>query len=185
LSYFPMFVSLKGKNVLIVGAGTVAYRKIEKLLPFEPNIYVVAKQIKEEKILKLANSGKIRFENRSFLFTDLDGKDMVIVAVDNLDLQREIYNCCYRRKIPVNSVDSPDYCTFLFPAYVKEGDIVIGISTSGFAPALAKKLKEEIKKCLPENLRDMFYKLKSIRKTMEKGKEREKLIKKLIDKYFK
>ncbi|RUM49106.1 MAG: hypothetical protein DSY47_04220 [Hydrogenothermus sp.] len=104
--------------------------------------------------------------------------------MDDINLQREIYNYCYRRKIPVNSVDSPQYCTFLFPAYIKEKDIVIGISTSGYAPALAKKLKEKIKECLPENLGEVFEKLKNIRKNKDKGEERQNLIYKILNKYF-
>ncbi len=181
MSYFPMFVSLEGKEVLIVGGGKVAYRKIEKILPFKPNITVVAKEIKESKISEIPN---IKIINRNFLFTDLDRKDMVIVAVDDIDLQREIYNYCYRRKIPVNCVDSPQYCTFLFPAYIKEDDIVIGISTSGYAPALAKRLKDKIKDCLPKNLLEVFNKLKEIREKKEKGERRQKLIYEILDKYF-
>jgi len=184
LAYFPVFISLEYKNVLIVGAGKVAERKVEKLLPFNPNITVVAKDIKSDFIKKLSKKNKIKLINRAFLFTDLDGKDLVIVAVDDINLQREIYNYCYRRKIPVNSVDSPQYCTFLFPAYIKEKDIVIGISTSGYAPALAKKLKEKIKECLPENLGEVFEKLKNIRKNKDKGEERQNLIYKILNKYF-
>lgn len=184
MAYFPVFISLEYKNVLIVGAGKVAERKVEKLLPFNPNITVVAKDIKSDFIKKLSKKNKIKLINRAFLFTDLDGKDLVIVAVDDINLQREIYNYCYRRKIPVNSVDSPQYCTFLFPAYIKEKDIVIGISTSGYAPALAKKLKEKIKECLPENLGEVFEKLKNIRKNKDKGEERQNLIYKILNKYF-
>lgn len=180
MAYFPIFISLEDKNVLIVGAGKVAERKVEKLLPFNPNITVVAKDIKSSSIKKLAKEKKINLINRGFLFTDLDNKELVIVAVDNIDLQREIYNYCFRRKIPVNSVDNPKYCTFLFPAYVKEKEIVIGISTSGYAPALAKKLKEKIKQCLPENLEEVFEKLKNIRKNKDKGEERQNLIYKVL-----
>lgn len=184
MAYFPVFISLEDKNVLIVGAGKVAERKIEKLLPFNPNITVVAKDIKSDFIKKLSKKNKVKLISRAFLFTDLDCKDLVIVAVDDINLQREIYNYCYRRKIPVNSVDSPQYCTFLFPAYIKEKDIVIGISTSGYAPALAKKLKEKIKECLPENLGEVFEKLKNIRKNKNKGEERQNLIYEILNKYF-
>ncbi len=185
MALFPMFVDIKDKNVLIVGAGEVALRKIEKLIPFEPNITVVAKEIVRDEIKDLAEKHNIHLIERAFLFTDIDGKEIVIVAVDNIDLQREIYNYCVRRKIPVNSVDSPDYCTFIFPAYVKRGDIVIGITTSGKAPGLSGKLRKLIESYLPEDLENILDELIKIRETLPKGEERQELIKKLVDEKLK
>jgi len=176
MALFPLFINLENKEVLVVGGGEIALRKIEKLLPFNPKITVVAKEVKAEKIKKLAKEGKIKLIERSFLFTDIDRKEIVIAAIDEIDLQREIYNYCFRRKIPVNSVDSPDYCSFIFPAYVKKKDIVIGITTSGKAPALSKKLKEIIENCLPENIESILYELEKIRKNFPEGKERQKII---------
>jgi precorrin-2 dehydrogenase/sirohydrochlorin ferrochelatase len=184
MAHFPMFVSLKDKSILIIGGGKVAYRKIKKLIPFGPKIHLIAKQIKEEKILNLAKNYNIDIEERAFLFTDLDSKDMVIVAIDDIKLQEEIFNFCYRRKIPVNCVDNPKFCTFLFPSYIKENDIVIGISSSGYAPALSKKLKEKIKNCLPKNLNEVLEKLKELRKKEKKGVERQKKIYKILNDYF-
>ena len=176
MSLFPIFVDIKGKNVLIVGAGKVALRKIEKLLPFKPKITVIAKEIKEKDIIKLADKEEIKVINREFLFKDIDGKDLVIVAVDNIDLQREIFNLCEERKIPVNSVDSPDFCNFIFPAYIKRGDIVIGLTTSGKAPALSAKLRKKLEECLPEDLEKILSILEDLRKKYPKGEERQKII---------
>ena len=185
MALFPMFVDIKDKNVLIVGAGEVALRKIEKLIPFEPKITVVAKEIVRNEIKDLAEKHNINLIERGFLFTDIDGKEIVIVAVDDIDLQREIYNYCVRRKIPVNSVDSPDYCTFIFPAYVKRGDIVVGITTSGKAPGLSGKLRRIIENCLPDDLEQLLDQLNEIRETFPKGKERQEMILKLIDEKLK
>ncbi len=176
MALFPLFIDIEKKDILIVGAGEVALRKIEKLLPFKPKITVVAKEIKRDEIKKLSAEGKINLINRGFLFTDIDGKQLVIVATNDINLQREIYNYCVRRKIPVNSVDSPAYCTFIFPAYVKKDDIVIGITTSGKAPALSGKLREIIENCLPEDIEKILEELEKIRKKYPKGKERQNLI---------
>jgi len=174
-----MFVDLKDKEVLVVGAGNVALRKIEKLIPFSPNITVVAEKVSED-VRKICTENGIKVIERSFKKEDLIDKEMVIVAVDNIDLQKEIFKYCRDLKIPVNSVDSPEYCDFIFPAYVKIGDIVIGITTSGKAPGLSAKIREIIENCLPENLEDILEELSNIRQTKEKGKERQELIKKII-----
>ncbi len=185
MALFPIFIDIQGKNILIVGAGEVALRKIEKLLPFNPKITVVAKEIVREEIKHLSKENKIKIVERPFLFTDIDGKEIVIVAVDDIDLQREIYNYCVRRKIPVNSVDSPDYCTFIFPAYVKKGDIVIGITTSGKAPGLSGKLRKLIESYLPDDLEKILEELIEIRNKLPKGEKRQEIIKKLVDEKLK
>jgi precorrin-2 dehydrogenase/sirohydrochlorin ferrochelatase len=185
MALFPMFVDIEGKNILIVGAGEVALRKIEKLIPFKPKLTVVAKEIVREEIKKLAEENNIHLIERNFLFTDIDGKEIVIVAVDDINLQREIYNYCVRRKIPVNSVDSPNYCTFIFPAYVKRGDIVVGITTSGNAPGLSGRLRKLIENYLPEDLENILDELIKIRESMPKGEERQEVIKKLVEEKLK
>ncbi len=176
MAYFPLFVDIKNRNILVVGGGKVALRKIEKLLPFNPKITVIAKKVKEDKIRQLALTGKINLYERQFSQEDLENQDVVIVAVDDLNLQREIYNLCIKSNIPVNSVDSIQYCSFIFPAYVKKGDIVIGISTSGKAPALSAALKDIIEDALPENIEQIKEVLEEIRKKYPKGKERQTLI---------
>ena len=177
MAYFPLFIDLQDKKVLVVGAGEVALRKIEKLLPFNPKITVVAKKVKQEKVYKLAKEKKINLIERPFSFEDLKEKDLVIVAVDDINLQKQIYEYCKDKKIPVNSVDSPKFCSFIFPAYIKKADLIIGVSTSGKAPALAGKLKKTLEECLPENIEVILDQLEEIRKKLPKGKERQKLIK--------
>jgi len=181
---FPMFVDLKNKNVLVVGGGTVAQRKIEKLIPFKPKIEVVAKNINRD-IKKLAKDyAGIILNERAFDFLDLKNKDIVIVAVDDISLQKEIYEECIKRKIPVNSVDSPDYCSFIFPALVVKGELVIGISTSGTVPGLSAKVRKHIEKCLPENIEEILNELKHIRETLPKGEERQRVILQKVEELF-
>ncbi|NPA13248.1 MAG: bifunctional precorrin-2 dehydrogenase/sirohydrochlorin ferrochelatase [Aquificae bacterium] len=183
MALFPMFVNLKGKNVLIIGGGQVAFRKIEKILPFKPNLKVVAKGFSPQ-VKSYLEQNSIPFEEREFRFTDLDGVDIVIVAVDDIPLQKEIFQYTRDKKIMVNSVDSPDYCDFIFPAYVKREDVVIGITTSGEAPGLSAKLRKYIQQCLPENLEDILNQVKNLRNSLPKGEERQKRIIQLVERLF-
>ncbi len=175
-----MFVNLENKKVLIVGAGNVAFRKIEKLLPFKPEITIVAKEISKD-VKEIADKYGLKIHERAFRFEDLKSIDIVIVAVDDLQLQKDIFEKCRELKIPVNSVDSPQYCDFIFPAYVKKGDLVIGVTTSGKLPGLSAKIREIIEKALPENIEKLMEELIAIREKEKKGKERQELIKKLIE----
>ncbi|WP_457626825.1 precorrin-2 dehydrogenase/sirohydrochlorin ferrochelatase family protein [Persephonella sp.] len=183
MALFPAFIDLKTKKVLVVGGGVVALRKLEKLLPFEPDIKVVSKGFHPETERLISEHG-IPYEKRPFSFSDLEGVDIVIVAVDDIKLQEEIFSHTRGKNILVNSVDSPDYCDFIFPAYVKRSDIVIGISTSGSAPGLSAKIRKHIEKCLPENIEEILEEIKSVRNSLPKGEERQKKILELVDKLF-
>ena len=178
MAYFPIFVDLKDKNILIIGGGAVAYRKIEKLLPFEANIFVIAKEIKDERIENL--KGKISIEIREFRFEDLEKKDIVINATDDIEFQKKVFERCLELKIPVNSVDTPEYCSFIFPAYIKEGDVVIGISTSGKAPILSKELKKILKRCLPQNLASILENLAKKRAFLKSNENKNEILKKYL-----
>jgi len=184
MAYFPLFIDLKDKKVLVIGGGKVAERKVKVLLQFEPKISVVAKDVKSEEIKKLADSGFIKLYERPFSLADIDFKDLVIVAVDDLNLQKKVYEECVKRRIPVNSVDSVDYCSFIFPSIIKEDEIVIGISTSGKAPALSRRLRKLIKDCLPKDIKSILKEVISLRESLPKGRERQKILVNFLKKRF-
>lgn len=184
MPHFPAFINLEGKEVVVIGGGKVAERKIEKLLPFKPSIKVVSPAFTVG-IKKLRKEGKVTIVKRKFILSDIRNAFMVIVAVDNIKLQKRIYEYCKKRHILCNAVDSPDFCTFIFPALVVRGDVVIGISTSGTVPALSKNLREYIQKALPRDLELVKDKLEKIRRKLPKGKERQRLMVRLSRKFLK
>ncbi|GAB6066563.1 bifunctional precorrin-2 dehydrogenase/sirohydrochlorin ferrochelatase [Aquifex pyrophilus] len=173
MAYFPLFVNLKGKKVLVVGGGKVGTRKVKSLLPFGANVKVVSPKFTEE-LLHLGNMGKVELVKRRFKPSDLKGVDIVIVAVDNIKLQERIYRLCEKRKILCNSVDSPEFCNFIFPSVIKRGNLVIGISTSGKVPALSRALREKLESCIPEDIENILEELSRLRSSMKKGRERQK-----------
>ena len=116
MAYFPFFVDLEGQRGLIVGGGTVALRKAEKLLPYGPALTVVA----PEPVSELA-ALPVELTRREFQPEDLDRADFVIAATDNEEENHRISALCQGRKIPVNVVDDKEACSFLFPALCGEG----------------------------------------------------------------
>ncbi len=181
---FPIFMDLSSKNVLVVGGGKVATRKVKSLTEFTRNITVVSPKITKE-LKRLIKEKGLRFKRRKFLRSDLKGKDIVIVAVEDLNLQRDIFNICSKKGILCNTVDTPQYCSFIFPSLIVKGDLVIGISTSGKVPALSRRLREKIEKTLPSDLEETLKTLYEIRSSMEKGIRRRSLLLKLSEAYLK
>jgi len=172
---FPVYVDLSSREILVVGGGKVALRKIRSLLKFTRNITLVAPRLDPE-LERLARQEGVKLKRRRFLRGDLRGKDMVIVAVDDIDLQRKIFEMCSGRGILCNTVDSPEYCNFIFPALVVRGDLVIGVSSSGKVPALSRRIRELIEACLPENLEEVILKLRREREVRQKGEERQRFL---------
>ena len=147
MGYFPFFVDVENQNCLVVGGGVVALRKIEKLLPFNPNIAVVSPKVHKE-ILSIKNINIIK---RIFDFNDLKEKSFVITATDDKVLNKEIYNSCEENNIPVNTVDDKDNCSFIFPALARNNGVTVAISTSGKSPIYAKYLRKKIENLIQDS----------------------------------
>lgn len=146
MGYFPFYIDIKDKQCLIVGGGTVALRKLEKLIPFEPKITVVAPEIREEFYDFAAAVVKRKFED-----SDLEGVFMVISASDDDSVNSHIFELCKQKNILVNTVDDRERCGFIFPAIAKSENITVGITTSGKSPLFARYLREKIEQLLDEN----------------------------------
>ncbi|WP_200763999.1 precorrin-2 dehydrogenase/sirohydrochlorin ferrochelatase family protein [Nitrosophilus alvini] len=175
MSFFPALLKLDKSKILVIGGGKIAGDKIGHLLDFTSNITVIAPKI-DRNTQNLIEKGDITLLKREYKKGDIKGFDIVIVAVDDINLQKEIYEECQNERILCNSVDSVDYCDFIFPSYIKRGPLVIAFSTSGFSPALAKYLRRAIEKLIPENITEFLLEMKEIRKKLPKGKERQKLL---------
>lgn len=159
MAYFPVFMDIAGQDILIVGGGTVALRKIEKLLLYEPQITLVAPSV--DPMIR-AHSEVYIFE-REFEEEMLEKKKLVIAATDDRTLNARIAALCREKGIPVNAVDQREDCTFLFPALVKRGELSIGISTGGASPTAARWVKEQIDNLLPSEFDQILSYLDELR----------------------
>lgn len=180
MGYFPFFVDLEGQPGLIVGGGTVALRKADKLLPYGPRLTVVSPHILPE----LERIPDLTLSRRKFSPADLDGMLFVIAATDDRDLNRRIAALCRERHIPVNAVDDREACSFLFPALVKRGDLSVGISTGGASPTAAIWLKERIAGLLPERFDEILTWLEEQRPRLKATLPRESQRSRLFARLF-
>lgn len=146
MAYFPMFVDMTERECLIVGGGNVAYRKVMVMLDFGAKVTVVAEDICNE-LRKLTiddtanKENRITFIKRRFERKDCDGMEMVIAATDDNALNHEIAEYCKAKGIMVNAVDQKADCSFIFPSYIKEKNLVAAFSSGGNSPVLTQYLK--------------------------------------------
>lgn len=144
--FFPLFVDLSEKKILVVGAGKIAARRISSLLPFAGTIRVIAPEIAAE-IREMAEQSEavLVIEQRTFDASDLDGTDMVLAITDDKELNTQIGTLCRERCIPVNVSHEKELCDFYFPGVVSKDDVVIGVTASGKDHSLARKVTEQIR----------------------------------------
>eukprot|EP00128_Syssomonas_multiformis_P000655 Colp12_sorted_trinity150504_noHs@15907 len=143
---------LKGKNVLIVGGGKVAAGRVVNVLEADAIVTVVtpAEGLIEELQVRIKR-GEVKWINRLFKTEDLDDKDMVLSAIDDPIISREIGELCRARNIPVNVADVPPYCDFWFMSTHRDRCLQVAVSSNGNGPKLANIIRRHIADNLPKN----------------------------------
>jgi len=183
MSYFPAFLQLENKKILIVGGGAIAYEKLLHLLDFTKDIFIVAQDFSQE-MLQTIKAENLDFEKRAYKSGDIKEFAIVVVAIDNIPLQAEIFEESKHYNCLCNAVDSTAYCDFIFPSYIKKGDLTIAVSTSGASPAMAKYLRIFLQRLIPESIVEFLQEMKNLRKTIPKGKERMKMLDEKAKRYI-
>ena len=188
MSYFPAYINLDNKKILLVGGGYIANEKLEKLLDFTNNITILSLEFSDA-ILKKADRYNLHTIQKQYQKGDINGYDIVIVATDTIKLHKEIFKESRDKKILVNSVDDTKYCDFIFPSYIKRGDLIISFSTSGASPAFAKYIRRYFESLIPPTTAEFLQKMKELRIKLPKGKDRmqkfDDMAKKFIEDNFK
>jgi precorrin-2 dehydrogenase/sirohydrochlorin ferrochelatase len=147
LKYYPVYLQLKDRRVLLVGAGDVSWQKVPALLDSGARVQVVAPDARPE-IRELAAKKRLSWARRTYRTSDLKGVSLVIAATDDPALQKKVAAEARKRAIWVNVVDVTPLCDFIAPAIVSRGDVQIAISTGGTSPALARHLREKLEPLL-------------------------------------
>ncbi|MFM2589902.1 NAD(P)-dependent oxidoreductase [Vibrio sp. TBV020] len=152
MQYFPLFVNLNHKPVLVVGGGEVASRKVDSLIRAGANVTIVSPQV-EDYLGKLIEKGECQwiqgFYSQELLETSYV---QVWATTDNPSLNHQVHHDAKRKGILVNVVDDLPYCDFITPSMINRGRIQIAISSGGAAPVLIRNMREKLESVLPQNL---------------------------------
>ncbi len=143
MPHYPINLDLRDRRCLVIGGGSVGERKVEMLLEFGATVVVISPDV-TQKLHQLVEQGTIRQIHGVYVPEVLTGALLVIAATNEHQVNKAISLECQRLGILVNVVDDPELCTFFVPAIVRRGDFVIGISTSGNSPSLAKQVREKL-----------------------------------------
>lgn len=148
MAYFPMMIDLQDKPVLVIGAGEEGTKKVEVLYDFGCNITLVAKEATEA-----AKEKSGSFYNRSFEDDDIkEDYCMIVSATNDRALNKHISELAGKYRIPVNIVDDTELCSFIFPAIIKDRDVVVSVSSGGKSPYVAQHIKAIVRDNMPEDI---------------------------------
>lgn len=142
---FPLFLKLKNRRCLVVGAGSVAESKITSLIDTGARVCVIAPEA-TPRIRSWARSGKIDWRPRRFRLSDLRSMFLVIAATSSTKLHEQVFRGAQRFGVLCNVVDVPELCDFYYPAVLRRGALQIAVSTAGHSPALAQRLRKKLER---------------------------------------
>jgi len=166
MDYLPLFHKVTQKNCLVVGGGAVATRKVRLLLEADASVSIIATQLHPE-LAKLANEGIITHIKRDLVAGDTQGFFLVVSASDSDEINIQVSEEAQQNNIPVNVVDKPKLCSFIFPAIIDRSPITIGISSGGVAPVLIRLLRAKLETLLPHRLGNLAALAAKFRQTVK------------------
>ena len=141
VDYLPLFHDVRGANALVVGGGTVAFRKIRALLSRGAAVTVVATELSRP-VQELARHGEIHAIAGPFRPDHIDGASLVFAATSDAHVNARVSREAKLRNIPVNVADAPELCSFILPAVVQGEEYTLAVSTGGKNPGVARSLRE-------------------------------------------
>jgi siroheme synthase-like protein len=182
--YYPIFLDVEERDVLVVGGGKVASRKVETLLQYGANVTVLSPALTDE-LEQLGVERRIRIERREYTEHDLDARALVIAATADICTNARVARDCRRRGISVNVVDATHLSEFIVPATIDRGSVQIAVSTGGNSPALARRLRETLEERIgPEysELNDLLGSLRhAAKRALPTDADRKQFFERVID----
>lgn len=148
---FPIFLDLKDRTALVVGATAVAARKAKALRHAGAQIRIVAPEL-DPAFAALLDDERPEHLPEAFVPDHLSGAVLVVAADADPAINEKVSRAAQARSLPVNVVDRPDLCTFVWPAIVDRSPVMVAISTGGAAPVLARLIRSRIESLLPDGV---------------------------------
>jgi uroporphyrin-III C-methyltransferase / precorrin-2 dehydrogenase / sirohydrochlorin ferrochelatase len=156
MRFLPVFLDLASGTVALVGSGPAALNKLRLLRAAGANVrwYSLSADVAEEVLLASPPSGRIELSFADPLQADFS-EFVAVVSAAGGALDEGVAARARARNVPVNVVDCPDLSTFVFPAVVDRGDVVVAIGTGGGSPVLARRVREWIEAVLPVRIGEL------------------------------
>ncbi len=145
MRYYPVNLDVRNRSCLVVGGGRVAERKAKTLVECGAKVVITTLDATNH-LQAMASKGLIDLQLRGYQTSDLEGKLLVIGATSDEGVNKKVSEDAQRQEVLCNIADRPEACSFVLPAVVRQGDLLIAISTSNQSPAVARRLRQALEK---------------------------------------
>ncbi|WED28218.1 siroheme synthase [Vibrio sp. DW001] len=150
MQYFPLFLDLNNKPVLVVGGGEVASRKIESLLRANAKVTIVSPDLTDY-LQNCVEEGRLTWVCSQYRESFITNYIQVWATTSDTELNHQVHKDAKKRNILVNVVDDKPYCDFITPSMINRGKVQIAISSGGGSPVLVRNIREKIERVLSHN----------------------------------
>jgi uroporphyrin-III C-methyltransferase/precorrin-2 dehydrogenase/sirohydrochlorin ferrochelatase len=150
LQFLPVFFDVRKRKAVIIGGGEVAARKVSLLVRAGAKVVVQAPELTQV-LADLVDDGSVSFRAGKFDPSVLQDAALVVAATDDEEVNRQVHEAAVARQLPVNVVDRPELCSFIFPAIIDRSPVVIAVSSSGASPVLARLIRAKIETLIPSS----------------------------------
>ena len=141
MAFYPVNLKISNRLCVVVGGGSVAFRKVKSLLDCGAVVRILSPYVIDGlKTIILEN--RVEWFEREYVEGDLHGAFLVFAATNNPDVQKQVKEEAKKYKVLVNSADDPGACDFHVPAHFRRGKMLVTVSTGGGSPALSKQIRE-------------------------------------------
>lgn len=164
--YYPIYVELQNKSVLIVGGGGVAFRKVKTLLDHGAIVRIVSPKLSPE-LKELVDFVRCFWVEKEYSQGDIQDSILVFSCTEKEDVNAEVAQNANETHRLINVVDDPEKCTFIVPSILERGDLNIAVSTSGSSPIVARQIRADLEKEYGDEMKDYLALLKSWRKPVK------------------
>jgi siroheme synthase-like protein len=167
--YYPVFLNIEHKKCVVIGGGSVAFRKVKVLREHGADVQVISPDLCPE-LKELRAQRKISVSSRQYMKGDLASAIIAVAATDDSHLNRKVAQEARREGILVNVVDDPKHSNFIVPSYLRRGDITIAISTGGKSPALARKIRARLEKDFGDEYTSLVLLISEVRSELKRSR---------------
>lgn len=168
MNLYPVMINLEDRLVTVIGAGEVSLRKVEDLLETGARVRVISPVFHSGfKALGENFPGRIECLEREYREGDLDGAALVFSATNDGGVNASVFTEATERNILINAVDDPPNCSFFIPSFIRRGDLLMALSTSGASPSMAARLRRSLESHIPENIEGVLASLRAARELLK------------------
>ncbi|MFW5498701.1 MULTISPECIES: precorrin-2 dehydrogenase/sirohydrochlorin ferrochelatase family protein [unclassified Maridesulfovibrio] len=145
MTYYPIFLKVKNRKCLLVGAGSVGVRKLKSILECDPEQVTVLDTAEAgPEMLEIIRDQRVIFEQRPFCDHDLDDVFIAFACTNNSKLNLRMAELCAEKNILCNIADFPEGSNFIVPSVIRQGDLTLAVSSGGCTPAFTKRIRREL-----------------------------------------